>query len=157
MPVTARHLELRIPPVLVTLVFALLIWLVSLWLPGMPVPERLKMVVIVMLVSFGAFFSLAGVVSFRSAKTTVSPFTPGAGSALVTSGIYRVSRNPMYLGFLFFLVAWVFFLSTLYGFVLCLVFVLFMNRFQIQPEERALQSLFGTTYSHYKAKVRRWL
>ena len=90
-------------------------------------------------------------------QTNVAICPTAETSALITDGIYRFTRNPMYLGFLFFLVAWAFFLSTLYGFVLCLVFVLYMNRFQIQPEERALQSLFGTTYSHYRAKVRRWL
>ena len=105
----------------------------------------------------GAFFCLAGVVSFRRAKTTVNPLKPEQASSLVTSGIYRWSRNPMYVGFALFLVAWAAWLASPWTLLGVAGFVLYMNRFQIGPEERALASLFGIDFNHYCASVRRWL
>lgn len=82
---------------------------------------------------------------------------PDAASTLVTSGIYRVTRNPMYLGILFALLGWGLFLSNLGSLLFCGVFVLYMSRFQIQPEERALEVKFGVAFIMYKSRVRRWL
>lgn len=151
------HLELKIPPVLVTIGFALLIWLVSLWLPGMTIPQNVRLAMLVILLGLSALISISGLVSFRLARTTVNPIRPGASSSLVTTGIYRMTRNPMYLGLLLLLVALVVFLSNPYGLALCAVYVLYMNWFQIGPEEEALQSSFGEDYSSYRARVRRWL
>jgi len=97
------------------------------------------------------------VVSFRKAKTSVNPITPDACSSLVVSGIYKKTRNPMYVGFLFFLIGWGLFLSNLFSLVLPAGFFLYMNRFQIQAEEQALESFFGAEYMAYKNRVRRWL
>jgi len=150
-------LELKIPPVLVTVVFALLMWLVSKLLPGITTPIMLRVGGLIALVTVGAFFSISGVVSFRTAKTSVNPLAPDACSSLVSSGIYKKTRNPMYVGFLFFLIAWGLFLSNLFSLVLCTGFFLYMNRFQIQTEEETLKSLFGEDFLTYKSKVRRWL
>jgi len=105
----------------------------------------------------GALTCLAGVRYFRRAKTTVNPMKPESASALVASGIYRYSRNPMYLGFLLMLLGWALWLSNASALLLLPAFVLYMNRFQICPEERALLSLFGPDYMQYRARVRRWL
>jgi protein-S-isoprenylcysteine O-methyltransferase Ste14 len=100
----------------------------------------------------------ARVTSFRRAQTTVDPTRPAKASALVVGGVYRLSRNPMYLGFLLLLLAWGVYLSHLPSLLLApLAFVLYLNRFQITPEERALESLFGDEYRAYKREVRRWL
>jgi protein-S-isoprenylcysteine O-methyltransferase Ste14 len=82
---------------------------------------------------------------------------PGASSSLVIRGVYTLTRNPMYLGFLLVLVGWAVFLSNTLAFLLLPVFILYMNRFQITPEERALASLFGQEFVVYKSRVRRWL
>lgn len=82
---------------------------------------------------------------------------PDSASALVTGGIYKITRNPMYLGFLLILLGWTVFLSNLFAYALLPVFVIYMNRFQIVPEENALDTLFGNEYRFYKSKVRRWL
>lgn len=100
---------------------------------------------------------LAGVLSFRRMETTVNPLTPEATTTMVTSGIYRFSRNPMYLGFLFVLVGWAIHLSNLLGFAFLPLFVWYMNRFQILPEERALASKFYEVFTAYKRSVRRWI
>ena len=82
---------------------------------------------------------------------------PDASSSLVVSGVYARSRNPMYLGFLLVLVGWAVFLSNVLGFLLLPAFIFYMNRFQIEPEERALRSLFGQAFVTYKSRVRKWL
>jgi protein-S-isoprenylcysteine O-methyltransferase Ste14 len=150
-------LEIKIPPVLVTAVFALLMWLVSILLPGITIPVSLRVGGLIALITVGALFSISGVVSFRKAKTSVNPLTPDACSSLVSSGIYKKTRNPMYVGFLFFLIGWGLFLSNLFSLALCASFFLYMNRFQIQPEEEILKSLFGEDFLTYKSQVRRWL
>lgn len=150
-------LELKIPPVLVTVVFAMLMWLVSLLLPGIFTPNMARVGGLTALITVGALFSISGVVSFRKASTSVNPITPDACSSLVTSGIYKKTRNPMYVGFLFFLVGWGLFLSNIYSLALSAGFILYMNRFQIDPEERALESFFGAEYRTYKNRVCKWL
>ncbi len=148
-------LENRIPPVVVAALFGVLMWLAAYNLPGalvLPIEWRVGLALTVLLV--GAFICLAGVASFRQASTTVNPLQPETASALVSSGIYRYTRNPMYLGFATALLAW----SILLGSpVSVLGFVLFMNRFQIRSEERALANLFGNDFEQYCRTVRRWL
>lgn len=150
-------LELKIPPLLLVLFFAGLMWLVSLWMPSIHISLSFGTTTFTTLAALGLFCIILGVVSFRKARTTVNPMKPIESSSLVTSGIYRYTRNPMYLGFLFLLIGWGSFLSNLYALSLVIGFVLYMNKFQIQPEERALESLFGAEFLTYKNKVRRWL
>ena len=100
---------------------------------------------------------LAGVVAFRANKTTVNPLDPGAASTVVSNGIYRYSRNPMYLGFLLALAAWAVYLSSVVAALFLPAFVAYMNRFQIQPEERMLLAKFGPAFSQYMQAVRRWV
>jgi len=94
---------------------------------------------------------------FRRAKTTIHPLHPEAASALVTEGIYKFTRNPMYLGLLFLLIGWGLFLANPVNIIILIGFVLVMNILQIIPEERALLANFGQSYQDYKARVRRWL
>jgi protein-S-isoprenylcysteine O-methyltransferase Ste14 len=105
----------------------------------------------------GVCVALLGVASFRRARTTLNPLKPDKSSALVMSGIYRYTRNPMYLGLLLVLLGWAFFLANALAFVFLPVFILYMNRFQIDPEERVLASVFGQEFVAYLSKVRRWL
>ena len=108
------------------------------------------------LVSTGFVTGISGVVTFLKAKTTVDPTKPRA-SSLVTWGVYAISRNPMYLGGLIMLLGWAIFLLNALAFLFLPVYVLYINRFQIAPEERALTSLFGETYVAYQMRARRWL
>jgi protein-S-isoprenylcysteine O-methyltransferase Ste14 len=149
-------LESKVPPPAVMLAMALLMWLVSRVAPPFyfDVPARNWLTVI--LVAAGFVTGLSGVVTFRLAKTTVNPMKPHA-SSLVTWGVYAISRNPMYLGGLIMLLGWAIFLSNALAFLFLPVYVLYLNRFQIAPEERVLTSLFGETYVAYQARARRWL
>ena len=105
----------------------------------------------------GIAVALAGVLAFRRAKTTVDPRVPQQSSSLVIRGIYRYSRNPMYLGFLLLLIAWGCYLQSGVALLLLPLFVLYMNWFQITPEERHLLHKFGADYQAYLTQVRRWL
>ncbi len=98
-----------------------------------------------------------GVVAFRRARTTVNPLQPAAASHLVVAGIYRHTRNPMYLGMLLVLLGWGLFLGNALGLGLALLFIPLMNRLQIGPEERILTNLFGRQFTTYQSTVRRWL
>jgi protein-S-isoprenylcysteine O-methyltransferase Ste14 len=87
----------------------------------------------------------------------MNPTKPSATSSLVTNGVFRFTRNPMYLSLLLYLVAWAVYLANWLALLLVPVFMLYITRFQIKPEERALSAQFGPEYASYKARVRRWL
>jgi protein-S-isoprenylcysteine O-methyltransferase Ste14 len=150
-------LELKVPPVALVLFVAALMWLVSWAMSAFEFEVPSGDVLAVSVAVAGAIISGLGIVSFRQARTTVNPMKPDSASSLVVSGIYRLTRNPMYLGFLSVLFAWAIFLSNALAFVFLPVFVLYMNRFQIKPEEKALRTLFGPQFVMYAARVRRWL
>jgi protein-S-isoprenylcysteine O-methyltransferase Ste14 len=150
-------LELKIPPVVVTLVLGMAMWVASSAVPSFALPFAVRAAVASALVAAGLCVVAAGVASFRQARTTINPTTPDSTSSLVVAGIYRVTRNPMYLGELLVLLGWAAFLSNALALAISAVFVLYVNRFQIAPEERALSAVFGADYAAYKARVRRWL
>ena len=99
----------------------------------------------------------SGLIAFRKSKTTVNPLTPENASSLVIVGIYRVTRNPMYLGMLLILSAWGLFLGKAITFLVLPVFVTFINKFKIIPKEGALGRLFGQVFLDYLSAVRRWI
>lgn len=150
-------LELKIPPLLLVILFGGAMWAVSRLLPAgyFAIPGQLWLSVAVLAV--GACIALMGVLEFRSAGTTVDPRTPDQSVCLVEKGVYRFTRNPMYLGFLLILVGWGLFLGSVFAALLLPLFVVYMNRFQILPEERHMRGLFGEAYDLYVSRVRRWL
>ncbi|MCF4008842.1 methyltransferase family protein [Rheinheimera sp. UJ63] len=152
-----QTLELKIPPLLLVVLFALAMWLLAQHLPSVALPLSWRVFLAGILAIVGMAVALAGVLAFRRANTTVDPRVPQQSSSLVIRGIYRYSRNPMYLGFLLLLMAWGCYLQSALALLLLPVFVLYMNRFQIMPEERHLQQKFGADYQAYLTQVRRWL
>ena len=152
-----RSLELKVPPPAVALVIAVLMWLLSLAAPALAFAIPARILIAIILAAAGVATAIAGVVTFARAKTTVNPTTPERSSSLVSWGIYRVTRNPMYLGLLLELTAWAIFLSNPLPFLLLPGYMLYINRFQIAPEERALTSLFGREFADYQSRVRRWI
>ena len=150
-------LELKVPPPVVGVMLALSMWVVSTLTPTIEVAFPVRAVVAITVALMGSAISLAGTIAFRRAQTTVNPMRPERASSLVTGGVYRFTRNPMYVGLLFVLVAWAVFLSAPWALVGPLSFALYITRFQITPEEKVLTSLFGEAYGNYRAGVRRWL
>lgn len=150
-------LEKKLPPLALLLLFALLLQLASYWLPASDLPPVLRLSLASCLLAIGLIIPLAGVLSFKRHGTTPDPRVPEQSSALVTSGIYRCSRNPMYLGFVLLLLAQAVFLNCLWLLILIALFAAYLQRFQIRPEERAMQQLFGDSYHSYCQRVRRWI
>ena len=147
----------RFPPLAVTMSFGLAMWIVARALPSLRCEFLGRRPIALGLFALGVAISLAGVIAFRRARTTTNPLRPDAASALVVTGIYARTRNPMYLGFVFMLLAWCAWLAhpvTLLGIP---GFVAWMNRFQIPAEERAIGALFGPEFERYCARVRRWI
>ena len=149
-------LDTKVPPPAVVLIMAVFMWLISRAVRPLhfDLPGHNWLAVVVVLAGFVT--GISGVLSFRKANTTVNPMKPHA-SSLVTRGVYAMSRNPMYLGGLIMLLGWAIFLLNVLAFLFLPVYVLYINRFQIEPEERVLTSLFGETYLAYQVRARRWL
>ncbi|MCF8533260.1 MAG: isoprenylcysteine carboxylmethyltransferase family protein [Reyranella sp.] len=150
-------LELKIPPPAVALFAALAMWLATSasGILGFMLPGRLA--IAITLAVLGIAISMAGFMSFRRAGTTVNPTRPDTTSSLVEGGVYRFTRNPMYLGLLLVLGGWAAYLSNAAAFAGPVLFALYINRFQIVPEERALAARFGTAFDDYRHRTRRWL
>lgn len=151
-----KALELKVPPLVLVVIIGVLMGVVAAISRDFLVPMAIRSWGALLFLVPGVLLVLASVWRFRRSDTTVNPMQPDNASALVTSGVYRLSRNPMYAGFLLCLCAWASYLGNLYAFLGPVIFVLYMNRFQIHPEERALQHLFGEEYNAYRRLVRRW-
>lgn len=143
-------LEKHIPPLLLVLIIGAAMWGISAPTSPVPLDDTVRRVAAAVIFVIGALFPVAGVVAFRRARTTVDPRSPEASSALVRSGIYRYSRNPMYVGFALWLLAWSVVLGPGWELLGVVFFVLYMNNFQIAPEERALRALFGEEFRAYE-------
>ena len=150
-------LELRIPPPLVMLLFMVTVFGFDKIMPfTLFYLPWLTYALVISLVTLGGVIALWGVKEFRDAKTTVNPLKPESSSSLVSSGIYQYTRNPMYLGFLLILLSSVVYTQHPLGLVSALGFVTYMNRFQIEPEEKILVKLFGDEFVDYSNQVKRW-
>jgi protein-S-isoprenylcysteine O-methyltransferase Ste14 len=152
-----QWLELKIPPLLVWLVTAGAMFGMAYFAPRFSYTLAGSSAIALALVALGAGLAFAGVIAFRDKRTTVNPLTPSASSSVVSGGVYRVSRNPMYLGFLLALAGWAVYLSNAGAALLLPAFIAYMTQFQIKPEERALLAKFGSEFAQYMSRVRRWL
>lgn len=152
-----KGLELKVPPLALVFLAGGCMWLITRAVPAFGLVSPAHVAPAVGVVIIGLVIAGMGIVSFRMAKTTVNPMKPESSSTLVVTGIYRMTRNPMYLGFLSILFGWGIFLSNILALLILPSFVLYMNRFQIEPEERALTNLFGRAFVTYRDRVRRWI
>lgn len=152
-----KSLELKIPPPVLAIVIAFLMWDVSSRAGTVEFHGIAHMLPVAVLAGVGLSLDLFALIGFLKAKTTINPMKPRVTSAVVTSGVYRISRNPMYLGLAFTLSAWAAYLWNLWAFLGPVVFIAYITRFQILPEERILSAAFGNEYEAFKQKVRRWL
>lgn len=142
------------PPLVLVAVFAVLMaWLA----PDERTPAVAQRVFGACVALAGIGLAVAGVIQFRRARTTVDPRTPEKASTLVAAGVFRYSRNPMYVGMVLLLAGWAIWLDSMLGGVFCALFFVWMDRVQIPREEHHIGALFGDDYRHYCARVRRWL
>jgi protein-S-isoprenylcysteine O-methyltransferase Ste14 len=152
-----KTLELKIPPLIIALLIAIAMWLTKSFATSFDLNLPTRIIAVAAVLCLAGYFGIAGTVAFQRAKTTVNPLKPENSSALVTSGVYRLTRNPMYVSFTLILLAWMVFLSSIALIAGPLLFTLYITRFQIQPEERILQGIFGDTFTAYMLRTRRWL
>lgn len=150
-------LDHKVPPPVVGALVAAGMWGVAALGPQFSMPDAARVAAVAILAAAGIAFDLMGLVAFRASRTSINPLKPARASVLVTGGVYRITRNPMYVGMALLLLAWAVHLSSLLPFTGLVVYLVYIKRFQIQPEERVLAGLFGERYAAYAARVRRWL
>ena len=151
------QLELRVPPLALVATTAVAISLATIYVPLIRIPFPGHKYAAAALVLVGLLLALVGVLQFTQSRTTVNPMSPNKASAVVTSGLYRVSRNPMYLGMAIALLGVAAWGSAFASYLLVLGFCWYLTRFQIIPEEKALLATFGQEFAQYMARVRRWV
>ena len=150
-------LELRIPPDVTWVVVAVLMWLVSRVSAGLGAVEFIRRPLAVVLIVVGTALILAARIALDRAGTTWHPTEPGRTTALVTTGVYGFSRNPTYLGMEIVLLSWAVVLASPAAALVSALFVIYITRFQIRPEELVLSVSLGEPYREYQQRVRRWV
>ena len=150
-------LDHKIPPPVIAVLCGLMAWLIAHFTPGFQFDLPARLPVVAVLVLIGLALDLSGLLAFRKAKTTFNPLAPERSKVIVQSGFYRFTRNPMYLGMVFELLGLCIYLANPLAISAVVVFVVYITRFQIIPEERHLLAKFGESYAQYTRTVRRWL
>ena len=150
-------LEHRIPPPIIVMIVGLAMWLIARYTPLWAIPQVWRVALATGTFALALCVGGAGFLAFRRAHTTIDPVNLQGASALVTAGIFGVSRNPMYVGLAGLLTAWAVFLAAPWAIAGVVAFLLFIWRFQILPEERVMSAKFGEAYADYRRRVRRWL
>lgn len=151
------RLALRVPPIVVLTVFVIIMRYAALLFPFLTLKADLHFSVPVLVALSGLFLIFISSITFYRCGTTLNPLKPQLASTLVTSGPYRYSRNPIYIGLVLILAGWGAYLQNLASLLCVLAFVLYINRFQILPEEELLAQKFGVEFEIYKSSVNRWL
>ncbi len=149
-------MTLKIPPALVFLLFVAFMYVLDRFLPVGEFDFFGREGLILGLGIGAVCITMVALIQFLRARTTVDPSLRTKTTTLVTGGVYRFSRNPMYLALLLLLLAWGLWLGNAFNTLLAALFVAYMNRFQIAPEEEALERLFGKEYQQYCLQSRRW-
>ncbi|MBZ2162763.1 methyltransferase family protein [Alteromonas stellipolaris] len=150
-------LEQKIPPVVVFFIAVILMWVTTKVAGFLNVYHPFKIQSLILCVLLGVGFALLGVTWFKKHKTSVNPIKTDRVVSLVTSGVYQYSRNPMYVGMLLCLVGIGLYTSNPLNILFIVLFVWYMNKYQITPEEAFLTDKFGASYTEYMKTVRRWL
>ena len=145
----------KIPPPIVTLTFGLTIYFSEPLFPnlGNAIFNILSLIILIL----GIITLASAVSSFKEHKTTINPIAIDKASSLVVTGAFKYSRNPMYLGMVFFLLALTAAFNLIGGILLTFLFACFITKFQIIPEEAVMKEIFGEEFNDYKQKTRRWL
>lgn len=155
-----NFLNLKCPPPIVLLLSAMIAWFASqrsvVFLQQQLNDVDSLLWALVFSIA-GAFLAIAGVKEFKQHQTTINPLNPNQSTSLVSSGIYQLSRNPMYLGMLLVLLGWADLLDTILAYSGALIFFIYISVFQIKPEEDIMKEKFGEDFIQYCSNVRRWL
>lgn len=147
----------KLPPAMMVVIWLFLMWLIAFSLPTFHYEWAFTNYVMIVFYLIGVGLIITATIQFKKAATTLNPLNPDQATHLVTGGLYSRSRNPIYVGFVFILIGWAVTLEHPITYILLPLFIFFMNRYQIIPEEMALRRQFSETYQNYRKQVRRWL
>ena len=150
-----KSLENKIPPLIIVVFFLALIFLLKNFLEVFTFSYQVY--ISFFFLCLAASLCLTSIIEFRKHKTTLNPLMPEESTALVTTGIFKFSRNPMYLSLLNLLIAFSIYLGSFLGLIIIPLFVVYINLFQIKPEEKAMLKLYGKEFENYCSNVRRWI
>lgn len=150
-------MQLKIPPVVILFISLGLVFAGYYLVPDFTYKFEYQTLISRVFLGLGVLIAFSGIISFRIKGTTVDPTKPNKASSLVTGGIYKYTRNPMYLGMALVLVGGIIRLGNPVALIGLFFFVWYLTRFQIKPEEKALNELFGREYEDFCSKVRRWI
>ena len=150
-------LQLKIPPPIYAISIALIMWLLNRYFPVVQLITSPWNNLGIALMLLAGLLDLSSLYLFFKKRTTPNPMKPEFTTGLVMSGLYKISRNPMYLGLLTILFGFAIYLGNLTSFLVLPAFYFVITEMQIKPEERMLEEKFGEQYLDYKSKVRRWL
>ena len=145
----------KIPPPIVTLAFGLMIYFSRNIFPD--INNIIFYVLSLFFIILGPFVLISAVRSFKAEQTTINPININNASSLVISGVFKYSRNPMYLGMVFILLALSFRFNLVGGILFTSIFIMYITKFQIIPEEAAMKRIFGEDFNKYKNETRRWI
>ena len=148
-------METKIPPPIVTLVFGLSIYFSRGIFQVIEIKHSFYFGIFLLLLGFVILISAVRL--FRKDKTTVNPLSPEQATKLVTDGIFKYSRNPMYLGMALVLGSIAVFFNLIGGIILIALFCAYITKFQIFPEEKAMRDLFPDDFDKYTKATRRWI
>lgn len=150
-------LKLKVPPPVWALLAAICIWITAKYWPVFRLEFANQWLVAVLVFLAGSIIDVIAMIQFRRARTTVNPLSPEKSTELVTTGIFSISRNPMYLGMALNLVGITIWFGDVSGLVFVALFVVVINQLQIKPEEEILTGLYGDKYTDWMQRVRRWI
>ena len=148
-------MKTKIPPPFIALICILINYLSTYLINPIKFPST--EIIGGLILFLGVATSMLATLLFRKDKTTVNPMNPEETTTLVTTGIFSVTRNPMYLGSFLSISSTVLFFGSWFGIIILMFFVWFITKFQIIPEEEAIEKLFGNKYDEYRQNVRRWI
>ena len=148
-------MKTKIPPPIIALICIVINYLSTYLINPIKFPNIEIIGGLILLL--GVATAVLATLLFKKDKTTVNPINPEETTTLVTNGIFSITRNPMYLGLFLIISSTILFFGSWFGIIILMFFVWYINKFQIIPEEEAMEKLFGGKYSEYRQKVRRWI
>ena len=145
-------LDTKIPPPIVTIIILSIIYLFDINEYNLNTD-----ILSIVILFIGIIFIISAVIQFVDRKTTVNPTKPYKTTTLVITGTYKITRNPMYLGMLLIIISFAFYKTSIISLILIPIFIFYINKFQIEPEEYEMRKKFGKEYEDYCKKVDRWI
>lgn len=147
----------KIPPPVIALLCIGAAWQISEFFPDLTISWQPRIAVAAIIGFVGLILDILGLLAFRRASTTVNPLCPERTNVVVHSGIYSITRNPMYLGLALMLLGFCVYLGNPLSLIVIIAFIIYITHYQILPEERVLIRKFGKSYQEYLNKVNRWI